>query len=111
MTWHTFFTDPLMTLFLVGLVIIGAVLVWWHIKDGEFDLRDLLLDTKTRRVSIEKVGMVTALITSTWGFVSQIQDGKMTEWYFAGYITLWGGFRGVSKWLDNRNAQESEAKP
>ena len=32
--------------------------------------------------------------------MSQIQDGNMTEWYFAGYMAAWGTVQVVSKAID-----------
>ena len=106
MTWPTFFTDPAMTLLLVGGVLILLVFLRWQRDNSEFDLRELFIDTKTRKVSPEKFSVMTALAVSSWGFVSQIQDGKMTEFYFVGYMTAWGALRVASKWADSKTPTE-----
>ena len=106
MTWPTFFTDPAMTLLLIGGVLVLLVFMYWQKDDSEFDLRDLFIDTKTRRLNPEKFGVMTALAMSSWGFISQIQDGKMTEWYFGGYMAAWGALRVATKWAGSKTPTE-----
>lgn len=116
MTWEKFFTDPSMVALMVGaLVALMVAYLWQRDPTNEFDLRDLFLDTTTRRMSPEKTAIMVALTVSTWGFVSQIQDGNMTEFYFTGYIAAWGLSRAVSQgvtvWRDKGKSPDKDASP
>lgn len=112
MTWETFFTDPSMVALMVGALMALLVAYNWQRDAGnEFDLRDLFIDTTTRRMSPEKTAVMVALGVSSWGFISQIQDGKMTEWYFTGYIAAWGLSRAVSQGLTLWKEKKDGDKP
>lgn len=105
MTWQKFFTDPSMVALMVG-ALLALMVIWsWHKDDSQFDLRDLFMDTHTKRMSVEKTAAITALVVSSWGFVSQIQDGNMTEFYFVGYIGAWGLVRVGSSWVKSHSPE------
>ena len=64
------------------------VLLWvWQRSHPNFDLADLVTGDNGK-VSATKFMQTGAWIVGTWGFVTLIQQGKMTEWYFAGYMGL-----------------------
>jgi len=50
-----------------------VLLAAWQLKTDAFDLRHIIVDSKTNRVSLFKVGQVTALIVSSWGFATLVQ--------------------------------------
>ncbi|BAG41564.1 hypothetical protein [Ralstonia phage phiRSL1] len=54
-----------------------------------YDLRWLILDSKTRQPSIHKLGQLTALVVSTWAFVYQTNHNQLTDWLFIGYCGVW----------------------
>lgn len=77
---------------LVGLFIVIAPLVWVVIaahRDEKFQgtLWDLVSDKKDH-LSVFQLGVITALLISSWGFVVLILSDKMTEWYFTIYMTV-----------------------
>lgn len=86
---------------LLALALIALLLlVRWQRSHPEFDLADLLTGDNGK-VSLAKFGQAAALVVSTWGFAVLVQQGKLTEFYFIGYMTVWAGYRlvdaGISK--------------
>lgn len=81
----------LIVLLVVGLLA-ALILRHWQHSHPEFDLSDLLTGDNGK-VSLSKFGQVSALVVSTWGFVVLVQQGKLTEFYFIGYMSVWAGYR------------------
>lgn len=78
---------------LSGIALVVLVLLWrWTRSHPEFDLADLITGTNGK-VSATKFAQTGAWVVSTWGFVTLIQQGKMTEWFFAGYMGVCFGAR------------------
>lgn len=78
-----------------------GVLVYWHIdKETRFDIRDLLIDSTTKELSLYKVGQLMALIFSTWVLVHETRSGKLSEWLFGSYMIAWSGANLIKKYLD-----------
>lgn len=73
----------------LSFIALGALaLMWrWTRSHPNFDLSDLLTGDNGR-VSSTKLLKTGAWVVGTWGFVTLIQQGKMTEWYFAGYMGI-----------------------
>lgn len=71
-----------------------AMMFRWQRSHPNFDISDLITGDNGR-VSGRKFTQVGAWVVSTWGFATMIQQGKMTEWYFIGYMTVWAGLRAV----------------
>lgn len=87
-------------LILAGVCAAGAaLLIYWHCLNDRFDVRWLIVDTQTRKVSLFKVGQFVALIISTWAFVVLVQRNLLTEWFFAGYMLTWTGASLANKWI------------
>ena len=95
------------SLSLIVLLVIGllaALLInSWQKSHPEFDLADLLTGDNGK-VSLSKFGQVSALIVSTWGFVVLVQQGKMTEYYFIGYMVAWTGAKLIQSGIDKKAA-------
>lgn len=85
----------------------GFVLLRWQRSHPEFDLSDLLTGDNGR-VSLSKFGQATALVVSTWGFVVLIQQGKLSETYFLGYMTVWTGSKLLQSSIDKRNRNHEQ---
>jgi len=68
--------------------VFALLLIFWHRTHPEFTLTDLLTGDNGR-VSLRKFGALVALFSSTWGFVTLIEQGKLSEWYFTAYIGVW----------------------
>jgi hypothetical protein len=63
----------------------------WHMAPNGFDLRDLLTDKGSNRLSLARFGQATALIVSTWALVNETVTGRLTEWLFTSYMLAWVG--------------------
>jgi hypothetical protein len=72
-------------------VAFALILYLWQRSDDEFDLRHLIVDSATSRVSLFKLGQFIALIVSTWALVHETRRGFLTEWLFAMYMIAWAG--------------------
>lgn len=72
------------------LAVVGIVLYIWQRNQNAFDLKDMLVGADGK-ASLHKFGQATALVISSWGFITLVQGGKMTESYFIGYMTVWSG--------------------
>ena len=77
---------------LVGTIISLIFLLRWTNQHPAFDLSDLLTGDNGR-VSTTKFAQFGTWLVATWGFVTLVQQDKMTEWYFMGYVGLAYGAR------------------
>lgn len=69
----------------MGIVVL--IMLWrWQHNHPHFDLADLITGDNGR-VSSTKTLKTGGWAIGTWGFITLIQQGKMTEWYFIGYMT------------------------
>jgi hypothetical protein len=94
-----------LVLALIGLAAL-IILYRWQSRRDAFDLRWLLVDTETKKVSLPKLGQLCALIVSTWAFVVLVQRNLLTEWFFAGYIVTWTGSNLADKWITTSTGQK-----
>ena len=78
-------------LFASGLCLVGLQLYRWHKEPGGFDLRDLLTDKGSNRLSLARTGQLIALGVSTWALVNETVTGRLTEWLFTSYMLAWVG--------------------
>jgi hypothetical protein len=86
-------------LFGIGMLTYLFVLVRWHSDGSKFDFRDSLLDPANNdRVSLSRLGQITALVTSTSVIVFYAVNSALTEWMFGLYMTAWAGTYLASKW-------------
>ena len=74
-------------------VIVLLMLKSWQKTHPLFDLSDLVTGDNGK-VSGSKFCQMGAWSVSTWGFATMIDQGKMTEYYFIGYMTVWAGYAG-----------------
>jgi hypothetical protein len=73
--------------------ILVLILLWkWQRSHPDFDLADLITGDNGR-VSATKAAQFGAWMVATWGFITLIQQGKMSEWYMAAYMGLSFGAR------------------
>jgi hypothetical protein len=92
----------------VGSLVVFYVLYVWHKANHPFDLRQLLLDSATDKISIEKVGYITALIVSSWSFVTMVSKNTLTEWFFTAYIAVFAAARLGSQGLSVYKSTKEE---
>ena len=86
---------------LVGALLAALLLRHWQHSHPDFDLSDLLTGDNGK-VSLSKFGQAAALAVSTWGFVVMVQQGKMTEYYFIGYMVAWTGAKLIQSGIDKK---------
>ena len=87
-------------LLLIGIVMMIIQLAIWHRDDTEFDLRHILIDSKTKRVSLMKIGQATALILSSWVLIYETRNDRLTEWLFLSFMGVWSGANLAKRWID-----------
>lgn len=81
------FTDPSLLALLFMTICVLIVVLNWH-RTGKIDLSQVLVDSTSGKIAIEKVGYMTALATSTWGFIDLSLHDRLTEWYAGLYVGL-----------------------
>lgn len=83
-----------------AVIVISALimLLRWQKNHPLIDLSDLITGDNGR-VSSSKFCQTGAWVVSTWGFASMVQQGKMTEWYFIGYMTAWTGYAALKSYI------------
>lgn len=91
--------DPSTVALLVGTFISIAVVTSWHRSNDNFHLQQMLVDNVSGKVSIEKVGYISALAIGSWGFVALTLHDKMTEGYFTAYLGVFALSRVASSGL------------
>lgn len=78
------------------LIAIGfATLIYANAKNKQFNLIDLVMTND--KADPARLGYVAAMCISTWGFWALMAEGKMTEWYFGGYILGFVGGGAISR--------------
>ena len=86
---------------LIASVVLCGFLLYWHFdKATKFDVRDLMVDKETDRLSLYKIGQFFALLVSTWVLIHETRNGRLSEWLFAFYMAAWSGANLVNKYLD-----------
>ena len=91
----------------IGAIIVLAFLIYWHLdKKTHFDIRDLMVDHRTKILSLNKIGQLFALLVSTWIIVHETRVGRLTAFLFTGYMAVWSGSSLLSKYLDNKRKLE-----
>lgn len=72
-------------------ITVGVQLYRWHREPNGFDLRDLVTDQGSQRLSLARFGQIVALAVSTWALVNETVSGRLTEWLFTAYMLSWVG--------------------
>lgn len=75
-------------IYAASIVVFALILTLWSIKHPEFKLADLVTGDNGQ-VSLRKFATLVALFSSTWAFVTLVEQGKLTEWFFTAYIGVW----------------------
>lgn len=108
-------TDPsIVALVLMTILVIAVVWSWHRNPNMPIDLSQVLVDSVTGKISVEKVAFMTALAISTWGFVTLILRNAMTEWFFTAYVGVFVlgrfGSQGLSVWK-SKDAKDAANPP
>lgn len=78
------------SLALITIVICVLLYRWQTNPNNTFDLTHALIG-EDGKFSLFRAGQATALIVSSWAFIILVQQGKLTESYFYGYMGVWSG--------------------
>ena len=84
---------------LVATLLFGYMLRHAQVAKDSFDLRDVLIDETTGKVSLYKLGQLISLLLSSWGFVYLTIHDKLSESYFGLYMATWAGAHVLSQGL------------
>lgn len=104
--------DPvIVALVFMTALVVGVVWSWHANKSNDFHLQQVLVDSVTGKIAIEKVGFMTALAVGTWGFTALIIKGQMTEWYAGIYIGAFVAGRLGSSWLSVKKEIFNQPEP
>lgn len=89
-----------------ALVVIVLVFAWlltvWHTDDTQFDLRCIIVEDATGRVSLHKLGQFAALVISSVALWYEMVHGRLTDWLFTGYMMSWTGASLMKRWIDRQ---------
>lgn len=104
------FSIDSMALILACAVLLGVWLAWRATKNNtsQFNFEDLLIDSRTGKTSLYKVGQFIALALSSWGFVFLTLGGKLTEFYFGLYMATWASAPVANKWLESKTPEKTQ---
>lgn len=102
-------TEDRASLLLAALLLLVVFILYrWQRTHPKFDLSDLLTGDNGK-VSLAKFGQTSALLVSTWGFVVLVQQGKLTETYFIGYMSVWTGYRLAQDAITKKSEVKNDA--
>jgi hypothetical protein len=87
----------------IGSILGLIVLLQWQRRPDSFDLRHLLVDSKTDRASLMKIGQLFALLVSTWVLIHETRAGKLSEWLYGSYMLTWAGANLVSRFTEKKS--------
>ena len=91
---------------LTFIAVLVLILLWrWTVNHPEFDLADLLTDPNGK-VSSSKFMATGGWVLMSWGFITLVQQGKMTEWYLAAYGGLCFGIKVAKDWMNKTEDKE-----
>lgn len=88
---------------ILGVVVLALVAVTRD-QRNPVSLLQLVVEARSGRLSLSRVGQLVALIVSSWGFVALVRADRLTEWYFSSYMIAWAGARLASQFLDTKKA-------
>lgn len=77
-------------------------------KQDSFDLRWLILDERTAKPSIHKIGQGAALVITSWGFVYQILHNALSDLYLIVYMS-WAGIEVINKMIVSRTGTSASS--
>lgn len=106
----TAWIDPAATITVVFGFVILIMLLKWHSDDTPFDIRHILIDRETERVSLHKFGQFVALSVSTMLIWHETLKGRLSEWLFISYMASWAGAFVATRWLDHKHNERLSSK-
>ena len=97
--------------FMLILLIVAFILYRAHVGSNDFSVFDFIRDNDTGKGSLEKVGMLFAILTVTWWFMDLTARGVAKYEDAIAYAGLMGLARFAKSWVDARyNASDKTEK-
>lgn len=101
-----YFSWPVVTMLVV--LIVAALMLWNAQKSKlHFDMKDLVMDHDSNRVSLSKFANLTALMVSSWGMIALVVGGAMTEGYMLAFMGIWSGNALGTQFIKTRDREAS----
>ena len=107
------------TAFLNNLLLIAFFIIFGYFfkiendnPSSKLDWADMLLDSKTGKLSITKLGQFFGVVVSNWAIIYLIQLVKPTDapsillWMFPMWLAFIGGTYGWAAWLKHKESNE-----
>lgn len=83
-------SSPEISLLVITLICFGFILKWHFDPTTKLNLSSVITDDKGE-FSLFRTGQATALVISTWYFVTEVIRNQMTWEVFALYMSTWAG--------------------
>ena len=86
------------TVLICGCIAIGISLIHMHRDKNSPNLSDLITSTdKQKKVRLDprKCFEAGAFLSSTWAFIFLTSSGRLTEFFFVGYMGVWTAARSM----------------
>jgi hypothetical protein len=90
-------------------VFIITLVIWQRDGRTSFDLKDIIVDSETNKVSVYKFGQLIAMCVSTWVLVNETRAGRLTEFLFTTYMVTWSGTNLIKRFIDSKNSAPAQA--
>lgn len=106
--------DKMPILLLVALLLGAWMIYKAHKAPNTFDIKDLITDPSTEKVSLNKFGQFIALFVTSWIMIDLTIHDKLSESFLMIYATAWTGISAISKGIDafgNKTVVDTTAKP
>lgn len=97
---------------LIVLLLALLALLAIHRGTSEWRFTDLLMTHKAGRPVADRQAFVLVgafFVSSVWG-TGLVLDGKLTEWFFIGYMVSFAGSHFGSRWLRVKEAGQGKAE-
>lgn len=90
--------DPSLVVLACMAITVMAVVWSWHSNPKlDFHLQQCLTDNTTGKIAIEKIGFMSVLVIWLWGFVAQVFNNHLSDWYVGIGITAFVMGRAASQ--------------
>lgn len=96
-------------LFGIGNAAFAFILLRWHHNNGPFDFRTTLMERN--RISLSRLGQLTALVVSTGVIVHETVKGRLTEWLLLAYMGAWAGTYIAKKFAPSKGPEDVPTSP
>ena len=83
-----------------------------HTAPNDFDLKDMIRNSKTKKADLFKFAQLVSLFTSTWIVMYLTTHDKLSEFAFGLYMIAWAGSVALDKYLSLKGgASPAEVVP